>query len=67
MVKHGSVGTSMVGFGEQLTDKEIWSVIQYIHTFGGEHGPGMMGHGENMGTMMESGGGMGEMGGMSRR
>ena len=67
VIKHGSVGTSMVGFGEQLTDKEIWSVIQYIHTFGGEHGPGMMGHGEGMGPMMGPGGGMGGMGGMGTR
>ena len=61
VIKHGSVGTSMVGFGDQLTDKEIWSVIQYIHTFSGEHGPGMMGHGEGMGPMMGSGSGMGGM------
>jgi mono/diheme cytochrome c family protein len=51
VIKHGSVGTGMVGFGEQLTDKEIWSIIQYIRTFGDEHGPGMMGHREGMGNM----------------
>jgi mono/diheme cytochrome c family protein len=62
VIKHGSVGTSMVGFGEQLTDKEIWSVIEYLRTFGGEHGPGMMGHGEGMGPMMGSDRGMGGMG-----
>ena len=61
MIEHGSAGTGMVGFGEQLTDKEIWSVIQYIHTFGGEHEPGMMGRGEGMGPMMGRGGGMGGM------
>jgi mono/diheme cytochrome c family protein len=66
VIKHGSVGTAMVGFGEQLTDKEIWSVIQYLRTFGGEHGPGMMGHGEGMGPMMGSGGGMGGMSGMGK-
>ena len=33
VIKHGSVGTSMVGFGGQLTDEEIWSIIQYIRTF----------------------------------
>jgi len=67
VIKNGSAGTGMVGFSGQLTDTEIWSVIQYIHTFSGEHGPGMMGHGEGMGSMMESGGGMGGMDGMGRR
>ena len=67
VIKNGSAGTGMVGFSGQLTDTEIWSVIQYIHTFSGEHGPGMMGHGEGMGPMMGSGGGMGDMGGMGTR
>jgi mono/diheme cytochrome c family protein len=62
VIKHGSVGTSMVGFGGQLTDGEIWALIQYIRNFGGEHGPGMMGRGEGMGPMMGRGGGMGGMG-----
>ena len=66
VIKHGSVGTSMVGFGGQLTDKEIWSIIQYIRTFNGEDRPGMMGHGEGMGPMMGSGSGMGGMSGMDR-
>ena len=61
VIKHGSVGTSMVGFGEQLTDEEIWSIIQYLYTFSGAHGPGMMGHGEGMGPMMGSGCGMSGM------
>jgi mono/diheme cytochrome c family protein len=62
VIKNGSVGTSMVGFGGQLTDGEIWALIQYIRNFGGEHGPGMMGRGEGMGPMMGRGGGMGGMG-----
>ncbi|TKB73242.1 MAG: c-type cytochrome [Nitrospira sp.] len=62
VIKYGSVGTSMVGFGEQLTDGEIWALIQYIRNFGGEHGPGMMGRGEGMGPMKGSGGGMGQGG-----
>ena len=62
VIKHGSAGTSMVGFGEQLADAEIWALIQYIRNFGGEHGPGMMGRGEGMGPMMGPGGGMGGMG-----
>ncbi len=62
VIKNGSVGTSMVGFGGQLTDGEIWALIQYIRNFGGEHGPGMMGRGEGMGPMMGRGGNMGGMG-----
>ena len=61
VIKNGSAGSSMVGFGGQLTDGEIWALIQYIRNFGGEHGPGMMGRGEGMGPMMGSGGGMGGM------
>ncbi|MEK7237328.1 MAG: c-type cytochrome [Nitrospirota bacterium] len=61
VIKNGSVGTSMIGFGGQLTDEEIWSIIQYVRSFAGEHGPGMMGHGEGMGSMMGPGGGMGSM------
>jgi mono/diheme cytochrome c family protein len=51
VIKNGSVGTSMVGFGGQLADEEIWSIIQYLRSFAGEHGPGMMGYGEGMGGM----------------
>jgi mono/diheme cytochrome c family protein len=61
VIKHGSVGTSMVGFDGQLTDDEIWSLIQYVHSFAGEHGAGMMRHGEGMEPMMGSSGGMGGM------
>jgi mono/diheme cytochrome c family protein len=61
VIKNGSVGTSMVGFGGQLTDEEIWALIQYARSFAGEHGPGMMGREEGMGPMMGRGGGMGGM------
>lgn len=73
VIKNGSAGTSMVGFGGQLTDGEIWALIQYIRSFSGEHGPGMMGRGEGVGPMMgqddgiggmERGGPRGRMGGM---
>ncbi|MEO8047159.1 MAG: hypothetical protein ABI684_07730 [Nitrospirota bacterium] len=64
MMNNGFVGTSMVGFGGQLTDEEIWSIIQYERSFAGAHGPGMMRHGEGMRPMMGPGGGMGGMGGM---
>jgi mono/diheme cytochrome c family protein len=32
-IKHGSFGTGMVAYGGFLTDKEIWAVITYEHTF----------------------------------
>jgi mono/diheme cytochrome c family protein len=65
VIKNGSANTSMVGFGGQLTDEEIWTLIHYIRNFGGEHGPGMMGRGEGMGGMGQGGrrGGMEGMGG----
>ena len=40
VIKHGSPGTSMIGFGGVLTDEEIWAIIQYEQRFAGEHGPG---------------------------
>lgn len=64
VIKHGSPGTAMIGFGDQLTDEEIWSIIQYERSFAGEHGPGMMGNREGMGHGMRPGG---EMGGMEHR
>ena len=46
VIKHGSPGTSMIGFGDQLTDEEIWSIMQYEQTFRRHHGSrGMRGHG----------------------
>ena len=63
IIKNGSPGTGMVGFSELLTDEDIWSLIPYLRSFAGEHGPGMMGHGGRMGPMMGEGGGMGGMGG----
>ena len=49
VIKHGSPGTSMIGFGDQLSDEEIWSIIQYERSFAGGHGSrhgmgGGMGH-----------------------
>lgn len=61
VIKNGSPGTSMIGFVGQLTDEEIWAVIQYERSFAGKHGPGMMGRGKGMGPMMGPGGGMGGM------
>ena len=54
VIKNGSPGTSMVGFAGQLTDEEMWAVIQYERTFAEGHG-----HGRGMGP----GGGMGHKGG----
>lgn len=64
VIKHGSPGTAMIGFGPVLSDEEIWSLIQYESTFAGKHGRGRMGRGEGMGPMMGPGG---RMGGMEHR
>ncbi|MBX3236009.1 MAG: c-type cytochrome [Nitrospiraceae bacterium] len=60
VVKHGSTGTSMIGFGDQLTDEEIWSIIRYEQTFSAEHG----GHHGMPGGGMGGHGGMGGQGRM---
>ena len=39
LIKNGSPGTGLVGYGDQLTDGEIWALIQYLRSFTGEHGP----------------------------
>lgn len=52
VIKNGSAGTGMVGFGAVLTDEEIWSIIQYERSFAGDHGPGRgMGREGGMGHM----------------
>jgi len=35
-IKHGVTGTSMIGFGDQLSDTEIWSILQYLRRFADE-------------------------------
>lgn len=65
VIKHGSPGTAMIGFSDQLTDEEIWAIIQYERSFSGEHGRG---HGHGMGPQggmggMDHRGPMGRMGG----
>jgi mono/diheme cytochrome c family protein len=42
----GSAGTSMIGFAGQLTDEEIWAIIQYERTFSLHQGRGMRGMGD---------------------
>jgi len=61
VIKHGSPGTAMIGFGQALSDEEIWAIIQYERSLAGKHGPGMMVQGEGMGPMMGPDGGMGGM------
>jgi len=39
VIKNGSPGTAMIGFNGQLTDEEIWTVMRYLRTFSGGHGP----------------------------
>lgn len=39
VIKNGSPGTAMIGFGSQLSDEEIWTVIRYLRTFGERRGP----------------------------
>jgi mono/diheme cytochrome c family protein len=38
VIKYGSPGTAMIGFGDQLADEEIWALIQYERSFSGGHG-----------------------------
>ena len=65
VIKHGSPGTAMIGFGQVLSEEEIWALIQYERTFAGRHRPGMRGQGGNRGPGgME---GMEEMGHRGRR
>lgn len=61
VIKYGSPGTGMLGFGQALSDEEIWAIIQYERTFAGGHGPGMMGYGRGRGPRREPSGGMGGM------
>jgi mono/diheme cytochrome c family protein len=49
VIKYGSPGTAMTGFGPVLSDEEIWSLIQYERTFAGRRGRGRMGHGGRRG------------------
>lgn len=61
VIKHGSPGTGMIGFGQVLSDEEIWTLIQYERTFTDMHGPGRRGHRDAMGGMKGMGhGGKGD-------
>ncbi|MCC6968032.1 MAG: c-type cytochrome [Nitrospira sp.] len=62
VIKHGSPGTSMVGFADQLTDEDIWALIQYERTFAKGHG-----HGRGMGPDGMGHRGMGGGGGRCDR
>ena len=39
VIKNGSPDTGLVGYGDQLTDGEIWALTQYLRSFAREHGP----------------------------
>jgi mono/diheme cytochrome c family protein len=39
VIKHGSPGTAMVGFGNMLADEEIWTLVRYLRSFAGDSGP----------------------------
>ena len=65
VIKYGSPGTGMAGFGQVLSDDEFWALIQYERTFTRKHGPRMRGHRESMGS--GSRGGMEGMGHQGRR
>ncbi|MDE3224980.1 MAG: c-type cytochrome [Nitrospirota bacterium] len=53
VIKHGSPGTAMIGFGGELTDEDIWSLVRYLRGFAGEAGHrGGMGQGPGMGPGM---------------
>ncbi len=54
VIKHGSPGTSMVGFAGQLTDQDILAIIHYERTFSLHQGRGMRGRG-GRGPMGHSG------------
>lgn len=64
VIKHGSLRTAMIGFGDVLSDDEIWAIIQYERSFAGENGH-RRGMGPHGGTgRMGSPEGMGPRGGM---
>lgn len=53
VIKHGSPGTAMIPFGGLLSDKEIWTIIQYERTFSRRSGPpGERGRRHGRGPMM---------------
>lgn len=56
VIKHGSPGTSMIGFVGQLTDEEIWAIMQYVRTFSRHQGMRGMGGRGPMGHMGPRGG-----------
>ena len=39
VIKHGSPGTAMIGFADQLADEDIWAVMRYLRSFSGGRGP----------------------------
>lgn len=62
VIKHGSPGTAMIGFGRVLSDDEIWAVVRYLRGFAGGRGRDRMSQGQSMGPMKGRHGMMGGMG-----
>jgi mono/diheme cytochrome c family protein len=62
VIKHGSPGTAMIGFGRVLSDDEIWAVVRYLRGFARERGRDRTDQGQSMGPMKGRHGGMGGMG-----
>lgn len=60
VIKHGSPGTSMIGFGDQLTDKDIWALMHYARTFSRQEGPGAGMPGKGSRAPMGPGSGLGQ-------
>jgi len=51
VIKHGSPGTGMIGFGSMLSDDDMWAIIQYERSFSGGHGRGRHMDENGMGRM----------------
>ncbi len=62
VIKHGSPGTAMIGFGRVLSDDEIWAVVRYLRGFARGPGRDRTSQGQSMGPMKGRHGGMGGMG-----
>jgi mono/diheme cytochrome c family protein len=62
VIKYGSPGTAMIGFGRVLSDDEIWAVVRYLRGFARERGRDRMSQGQSMGPMKGRHGMMGGMG-----
>lgn len=51
VIKYGSPGTAMIGFGDQLADEDIWAIIHYERSFSAGHGSQRGMGGQHSGSM----------------